>query len=100
MSRPLSRAQLENWRREVAAKRKSINDLDHKILQQEMNLDQMRSAVAALRQKATVEEAKFAEAEAQVLAAEARANQNQTGRLLFSSGAFLCKFRRAVIKRM
>ncbi|KAH9400101.1 hypothetical protein TYRP_001658, partial [Tyrophagus putrescentiae] len=99
MSRPLSRAQLENWRREVAAKRKSINDLDHKILQQEMSLQQMRRTVAALRQKATVEEARFAEAEAQVLAAEARANQNQTGRLLFSSGAFLCKFSRADIKR-
>ncbi|KAH9394005.1 hypothetical protein TYRP_021131 [Tyrophagus putrescentiae] len=71
MSRPLSRAQLENWRRKVAAERKSINDLDHKILQQEISLEQMRRAVAALRQEATVDEARFAEAEAQVLAAEA-----------------------------
>ncbi len=99
MSRPLSRAQLKNWRRKVAAELKSINVLDCKILQQEMSLERMRRAFAALSKEMVVEEARFAAAEAQVLAAEASASQNQTGRLLFSSDTFFREFRWAVIKR-
>ncbi len=101
MSQILSRAQLENWRRKVAAERKSINDLDREIRAQEMSLERMRRAVAALSKEAVAEEARFIAAETQVLAAEASANQDQTGGggLLFSSNDFRCKLRRAVFKR-